>query len=145
TLPATVMAQSYGPRSSQYDGYCYVEKQQSGRKGTVVGAIVGGLAGSQISKNERGLGTVAGAVIGGAIGNQVGRSNVKCHEGVYYSYEQGYYDAPSAPQGYEPVYFEQRPSRDYYRDIRTNGPFPPYPHCALQHCTRPTYDTPPPD
>ena len=65
---------------------CKYEQKQSGQKGAVVGAIAGGLIGSQISKNERGLGTVGGAVIGGLVGNKMGKSAAKkrCVDEVAY-------------------------------------------------------------
>lgn len=43
----------------------------NGTTGTIAGALLGGLAGSQISKNERGLGAVAGAALGAWAGNQI--------------------------------------------------------------------------
>jgi uncharacterized protein YcfJ len=43
----------------------------NGTTGTIAGALLGGLAGSQISKNERGLGAVAGAALGAWAGNQL--------------------------------------------------------------------------
>jgi len=65
---------------------CKYEQKKSGQKGAIVGAIAGGLIGSQISKNERGLGTVGGAVAGGMIGNKVGKNNAKkkCIDEVAY-------------------------------------------------------------
>ena len=42
------------------------------RGGAAIGAIAGGLLGSQVSKNERTLGTVIGAAAGAAIGSYVG-------------------------------------------------------------------------
>lgn len=44
----------------------------NGTTGTIVGGLLGGLAGSQISKNERTLGAVAGAALGAWAGNQLG-------------------------------------------------------------------------
>lgn len=49
--------------------------EQSGNKqegGAAIGAVLGGLVGSQISKNERALGAVAGAALGAAAGSYVG-------------------------------------------------------------------------
>lgn len=40
--------------------------------GAAIGALVGGLAGSQVSRNERTLGAVAGAGLGAAAGSYVG-------------------------------------------------------------------------
>lgn len=43
----------------------------TGTTGTVVGALLGGLAGSQVSRNERTLGAVVGAGLGAWAGNQL--------------------------------------------------------------------------
>lgn len=40
--------------------------------GAAIGAVVGGLAGSQVSRNERTLGAVAGAAAGAAAGSYIG-------------------------------------------------------------------------
>lgn len=40
--------------------------------GAAIGAVLGGLVGSQVSKNERALGAVAGAGLGAAAGSYVG-------------------------------------------------------------------------
>ena len=56
---------------------CQVEKKQSAQTGMILGAVVGGLLGSQVSKNERGLGAVGGAVIGGVVGNKLGKDHGK--------------------------------------------------------------------
>ncbi len=113
-----------------YDGYCYVKQTEAKRNGLIVGAIAGGLLGSQVSKHERGLGAVIGAVAGGAIGQNVGKSSVKCYNGEYYSYQGHYYDPPSGPSGYVPVFYEQRPAdrmydHVYYDRDHHDGP-PPY-------------------
>jgi len=42
------------------------------RAGAIIGALVGGVAGSQISDNERTLGAVAGAAAGAAAGSYIG-------------------------------------------------------------------------
>ncbi len=42
------------------------------RAGAAIGAVLGGLAGSQISKNERALGAVVGAGAGAAAGSYIG-------------------------------------------------------------------------
>ncbi len=106
-------------QNTQYDGYCYAKQGDAKTTGTVVGAIAGGLLGSQVSKHERGLGTVGGAVVGGVVGRQIGKSSVKCYNGEYYSYQTGQYTPAEAPDGYQVVYYQNRPdsgaySRTYY-------------------------------
>lgn len=113
--PTLAMAQDQDLRN--YDGYCYAKKKDAQKSGTVIGAVIGGLIGSQVSKHERGLGTVGGAVIGGAIGNNAGKSSVKCYNGEYYSYQGSYYDPAPAPSGYTTVYYKARPSQDYYSNV----------------------------
>jgi len=109
--------------AQDYDGYCYAKKKANSQTGTVVGAVIGGLIGSQVSKHERGLGTVGGAVVGGAVGHQVGKSSVKCMNGAYYSYESGYYTPPPAPDGYQVVYYNQRPDSSYYSQVYKTRPY----------------------
>ncbi|MFT4074738.1 MAG: glycine zipper 2TM domain-containing protein [Asticcacaulis sp.] len=65
---------------------CKYEQKKAGNKGAVIGAIAGGLLGSQISKNERGLGTVGGAVVGGYAGSKIAKNSAKrrCVDEVAY-------------------------------------------------------------
>lgn len=57
------------------------------RAGALIGAVVGGLAGSQISDNERTLGAVVGAGAGAAAGSYIGcnqqRARVTTAGGAY--------------------------------------------------------------
>ncbi len=57
------------------------------RAGALIGAVVGGLAGSQISDNERTLGAVVGAGAGAAAGSYIGcnqqRARVQVQGGDY--------------------------------------------------------------
>jgi len=127
-LPAVASAQDRDLRG--YDGYCYAKKKDAQRNGTVIGAVLGGLIGSQISKNERGLGAVGGAVVGGVIGNSAGKDSVQCYKGEYYAYQGSYYDPPRPPAGYTVVYYKNRPPASHYREVYYNrdhrrGP-PPY-------------------
>ena len=109
--------------TKNYDGYCYARKDNAKTNGAVIGAVVGGLAGSQVSKNERGLGTVGGAVLGGVVGSQIGKSSVKCYNGAYYAYRQGnYYAPPAAPEGYQVLYFRDRPQSGYYDNVYYDAP-----------------------
>ncbi len=116
--PAAFAQQGYASASAEtYDGYCYARKDQAKTTGTVVGAVAGGVLGSQVSKNERGLGTVIGAIAGGAIGRSIAADGVKCLNGEYYSYQSGYYDPAPAPEGYQPVYYRSRPSSQTYSTV----------------------------
>lgn len=107
--------------SNQYDGYCYAKESDAKQNGMIIGAIAGGLVGSQVSKNERGLGAVAGAVAGGALGRQIGKSSVKCLNGEYYSYQNGAYSPAAAPDGYVPVYYKSRPDSTVYQTVYYNA------------------------
>ena len=109
--------------AQNYDGYCYAKKKADAATGTIVGAIIGGAIGSQVSKHERGLGTVGGAVVGGAVGHQVGKDSAKCLNGAYYSYQSGYYSPPPAPDGYQVVYYNARPDSSYYTQVYNNRPY----------------------
>ena len=127
-IPAVASAQDRDLRG--YDGYCYAKKKDAQTNGTVIGAVLGGLVGSQISKNERGLGAVGGAVVGGVIGNNVGKKSVKCYNGEYYSYQGSYYDPAPPPSGYTVMYYKERPPQDRYQNVyydryRHTSP-PPY-------------------
>lgn len=53
--------------------------------GAIIGALIGGLAGSQISSNERGLGAVVGAGAGAAAGSYIG-----CNQQRARSYNSDY-------------------------------------------------------
>ncbi len=84
---------------------CKYQEKSSSKKGTVIGAIAGGIIGSQVSKNERGLGTVGGAVIGGAIGSKVGKNHGKktCLQQMAYRTETEYRRLPNGK--YEKVVY----------------------------------------
>lgn len=112
-VPVAASAQD----SSQYDGYCYAKETDAKRNGLIIGAIAGGVVGSQVSKNERGLGAVIGAVAGGALGREIGKSSVKCMNGEYYSYQNGAYTPDPAPDGYVPVYYKTRPDSSVYQTV----------------------------
>ena len=51
------------------------------RTGALIGAVIGGLAGSQISSNERTLGAVAGAGAGAAAGSYIGCNQQRARVG----------------------------------------------------------------
>lgn len=113
----TLAAGAANAQDTRYDGYCYVKQNDAKTTGTVIGALAGAAIGSQVSKHERGLGAVGGAVVGGAVGRQIGKSSVKCLNGEYYSYNTGQYTPAPAPDGYAPVYYEQRPDTSAYSTV----------------------------
>lgn len=57
------------------------------RAGALIGAVIGGLAGSQISDNERALGAVVGAGAGAAAGSYIGCNQQRARA---YSSDYGY-------------------------------------------------------
>jgi uncharacterized protein YcfJ len=64
-LPTAASAQVRGVTNCDAPG----GRQQAG---ALIGGVIGALAGSQISKNERGLGAVAGGAAGAAAGSYIG-------------------------------------------------------------------------
>jgi hypothetical protein len=64
-VPSVSMAQANGITNCDAPG----GRQ---RTGALIGAVIGGLAGSRISSNERALGAVAGAGAGAAAGSYIG-------------------------------------------------------------------------
>ena len=76
-MGTTVTAMAPTAASARTTYQCEVTKENSAKTGAVIGVVAGGLLGSQISKNERGLGAIGGAVIGGLLGNKLGRDQGK--------------------------------------------------------------------
>lgn len=56
------------------------------RAGALIGAVIGGLAGSQISDNERTLGAVVGAGAGAAAGSYIGCNQQRARYSSDYNY-----------------------------------------------------------
>jgi len=105
-------------RPVQYDGYCYQRQAHAQTTGTIVGAVAGALIGNSVSHRwNRGSNTIGGAMVGGMLGSAVGRDSVKCYQGAYYAYDDGYYAPPPPPRGYVTVYFGSRPSYGYYNRV----------------------------
>lgn len=103
---------------------CKAEKSNDAKTGMILGALIGGLVGNKVAKNERGLGTVGGAVIGGAIGNKLGKDHgkstcnkIEAEARETYGYNSGYgyrtvYN--SRTHRYEQVrYVQYQPTRYY--------------------------------
>jgi opacity protein-like surface antigen len=60
----------------QGNGWC---RRSNGTTGTIVGAAVGGVIGSQVARrNDRTVATVAGAVVGGLLGRSIDRGRQVC-------------------------------------------------------------------
>jgi uncharacterized protein YcfJ len=72
---AAVMAPASASARTTYQ--CEVTKSNSAKTGAILGALAGGLLGSQVAKNEKGLGAVGGAVVGGLLGNKLGKDQGK--------------------------------------------------------------------
>ncbi len=68
---------AYSGRSYSRD--CWSEHHASANTGTVLGAIGGGIIGSQLAgRGSRGVGTVLGAGGGAVIGHQIGAHAHRC-------------------------------------------------------------------
>ncbi|WP_297799619.1 SH3 domain-containing protein [uncultured Brevundimonas sp.] len=74
SLPMTANAQANGITNCDAPG----GRQQAG---AAIGAVLGGLAGSQVSRNERALGAVIGAGAGAAAGSYIGCNQQRARAG----------------------------------------------------------------
>lgn len=62
-----------------FEARCHRSRRIHARRGTVIGAIVGGLAGNALGRGGgRTTATVVGAGVGAVAGHQVGRHNAHC-------------------------------------------------------------------
>jgi len=105
--------------SAQQPYVCRAEKSKDAQTGTILGAIAGGLLGSQVSKNEKGLGAVAGAVLGGVVGNKLGKDHGKstCNKieayanetyGYSHNRSHSYSSRYARPYAYNDSYYGRR-------------------------------------
>jgi len=111
--PMTAMA-----AGGRYDGYCYVKKEDLAGKDAAIGAAAGAIAGGLLGKKgDKTKSAVIGGAVGGAAGYVVGKNSkekIRCREGKYYVFKNGYYDPASRPD-HKTVFFEQRPAgMEYY-------------------------------
>lgn len=108
-----VAAMPAAAQDYNYDGYCYVKKQDLAGKDAALGAIGGSIAGALLGKKgDKGKDALVGAAVGGAAGYVVGKNSTekpRCSKGRYYVYDHGYYTPPPAPEGFRLVSFETRP------------------------------------
>lgn len=86
--PSVAVAQANGVTNCDAPG----GRQQAG---ALIGAVVGGLAGSQVSRNERGLGAVVGAGAGAAAGSYIGCNQQRARAGAQASSSGAMYRASS--------------------------------------------------
>ncbi len=75
TLASAQQYRDYGRGQSP----CNYEKKQAEKKGTVTGAIIGGVLGAAVAGDgNRGEGALVGGTVGAFAGKEVGRKNVRC-------------------------------------------------------------------
>lgn len=86
--PVAAQAQSNGVTSCDAPG----GRQQAG---ALIGGVLGALAGSQVSKNERGLGALVGAGAGAAAGSYVGCNQQRARSAAQQGSSSGEYRATS--------------------------------------------------
>lgn len=96
-FPSVASAQSYDP--------CREQQRQSANKGTIVGGLVGALAGGGVAaKGAKTEGALLGGAVGAVAGHEIGKRNSKCSNyrpaprPAYRSsnnYQRSSYSAPS--------------------------------------------------
>lgn len=70
-LPSVASAQSYDP--------CREQTRQQANKGTIVGGLVGALAGGGVAaKGAKTEGALLGGAVGAVAGHEIGKRNAKC-------------------------------------------------------------------
>jgi uncharacterized protein YcfJ len=70
---------AYYRHTYAYRNDCWAEHHRSANTGTVLGAIGGGIIGSQMAgRGSRGLGTVLGAGGGAVVGHEIGAHAHRC-------------------------------------------------------------------
>ncbi len=111
-------------QTQNYDGYCYVKKEDLAGKDAALGAIGGGIAGALLGGKDKGKSAVVGAAVGGAAGFVIGKGShqkMRCSKGRYYVYDHGYYDPPPADRGFKVVFFEERPDNNFDLYVMKKG------------------------
>ncbi|MFO1015589.1 MAG: glycine zipper 2TM domain-containing protein [Caulobacteraceae bacterium] len=79
TLAVPQYAAAQDSRNYGSGDVCRHDRNQAANRGTVIGAVAGGIIGSQAAgRGNRTEGTILGAVVGGAAGNAIGRNSVRC-------------------------------------------------------------------
>lgn len=128
-VAATVIALSATPMAAKAHNTGYAHSHQNNNDqqlvGGVIGAIAGGVLGSQVAGNgARTEGSVLGAVLGGAAGAAIagnGNNNVRYNQGYnqggFYNQNTGYYGGyqHSQPVYAQPVYQQRVYQQPVYR------------------------------
>jgi hypothetical protein len=120
-LLVTALGASALPASAQaYNQDCR-DRQENRAGGAILGAIVGGVLGSNVAaRGHRGDGTAVGGLLGGVIGSEIGRGATRCPT-TYGSVGQPNYPVNSYPANTYPA---QPPYPQSYPDA---GAYPPPP------------------
>ncbi len=129
--PAAIVPMTAQAQTADYDGYCYVKKEDIAGKDAAIGAAAGAIAGGLLGKKgDKTKTAVVAATVGGVAGYVVGKNSkgkIRCSKGKYYVYSKGYYDPAPAGEGFKVVFFEERPANvDLYtrsggKDYRYKG------------------------
>jgi uncharacterized protein YcfJ len=76
---APTFADAQSARSYGRGDVCSYQRKQAGNKGTVTGALIGGVLGAAVaSEGVKTEGAVLGGTVGAVAGNQIARRNFKC-------------------------------------------------------------------
>jgi uncharacterized protein YcfJ len=76
---APTFADAQSSRTYGRGDICKQERREAGNKGTVTGAIVGGVLGAAVaSKGVKTEGAVLGGTVGAVAGNQIAKKNFRC-------------------------------------------------------------------
>ena len=123
TFPSIASAQSYDP--------CRDQQRQSANKGTIVGGLVGALAGGGVAaKGAKTEGALLGGALGALGGAAVGKNSAACGGTTYRAPQttyNGYYGQPADNGYYARSYDERRnydrgePYRVVERPAATDG------------------------
>ncbi|MFZ5669613.1 MAG: SH3 domain-containing protein [Pseudomonadota bacterium] len=116
SLAAALGATPFAASAAQSGPFACAAAGSKQEKGAMIGAVIGGLLGSQVSKNERAAGAVVGAGLGAAVGSYAG-----CNAQVKQAYAAGTYQVQGRTlAGYvEPARFE-RAGGPFYATTRLN-------------------------
>ena len=120
SLPTLALASDYN-NTSYYDPgqKCRSQENDAQLIGGLLGAVVGGVAGSQVSGNgARTEGSVIGAVVGGLAGAAIGDESVDCDKKRRQRYDNTYYNGQTYGRTRPVVYDRTVTTRRVYQPAR---------------------------